>query len=105
MPSKGAHQLPLAWNSRSWRGNNVPQSRPHPGWLVKWRFTMDFDLTDAQKEIVLGVQALCQRFPDDYWRDKDARREFPHDFYKAVAEAGFLGIAIPEEYGGSGLGI
>jgi len=66
---------------------------------------MDFELTDAQKEIVLGVQALCQRFPDDYWRDKDARREFPHDFYKAVAEAGFLGIAIPEEYGGSGLGI
>ncbi|MGH7933894.1 MAG: acyl-CoA dehydrogenase family protein [Candidatus Binataceae bacterium] len=66
---------------------------------------MDFELTDAQQEIVRGVQALCQRFQDDYWRDKDARHEFPHEFYKAVAEAGFLGIAIPEEYGGSGLGI
>lgn len=66
---------------------------------------MDFELTEAQQEIVRGVRALCQRFPDDYWRDKDARHEFPHDFYKAVAEAGFLGIAIPEEYGGSGLGI
>jgi len=66
---------------------------------------MDFELTEAQQEIVRGVRALCQRFPDDYWRDKDARHEFPHEFYKAVAEAGFLGIAIPENYGGSGLGI
>ena len=66
---------------------------------------MDFELTEAQQEIVSGVRALCGRFPDDYWRDKDARHEFPHEFYKAVAEAGFLGIAIPEEYGGSGLGI
>ncbi len=66
---------------------------------------MDFDLTDAQQEIVNGVRALCQRFPDEYWRGQDARHEFPHDFYKAVADAGFLGIAIPEEYGGSGLGI
>jgi acyl-CoA dehydrogenase len=66
---------------------------------------MDFDLTGAQEEIVNGVRALCQRFPDEYWRGQDARHEFPHDFYKAVADAGFLGIAIPEQYGGSGLGI
>jgi acyl-CoA dehydrogenase len=66
---------------------------------------MDFDLTDAQLEIVNGVRALCQRFPDEYWRGQDTRHEFPHDFYKAVADAGFLGIAIPEQYGGSGLGI
>jgi acyl-CoA dehydrogenase len=66
---------------------------------------MDFDLSDAQQEIVNGVRALCQRFPDEYWRHQDNRHEFPHDFYKAVADAGFLGIAIPEEYGGSGLGI
>ncbi len=66
---------------------------------------MDFELTGAQEEIVRGVRALCQRFPDDYWREKDARHEFPHDFYAAVAQAGYLGVAIPEEYGGSGLGI
>jgi acyl-CoA dehydrogenase len=66
---------------------------------------MDFELTSAQEEIVRGVRALCQRFPDDYWREKDARHEFPHDFYAAVAQAGYLGVAIPEEYGGSGLGI
>src|SRR5579863_4705607 len=66
---------------------------------------MDFDLTDSQHEIINGVRALCQRFPDEYWRDHDQRHEFPHDFYKAIADAGYLGIAIPEEYGGSGLGI
>jgi acyl-CoA dehydrogenase len=66
---------------------------------------MDFDLTDSQKEIVAGVRALCAKFPDEYWRAKDSQPEFPHEFYKAVADAGFLGIAIPEEYGGSGLGI
>jgi len=55
---------------------------------------MDFELTDAQNEIGRGVRALCQRFPDEYWRGKDARHEFPHDFYQAIADAGFLGVAI-----------
>ena len=66
---------------------------------------MDFDLTEAQQEIVQGVRAMCERFTDEYWRAKDAAHEFPHDFYQAVAEAGYLGVAIPEEFGGSGLGI
>ena len=66
---------------------------------------MDFDLTEAQQEIVNGVRALCARFDDEYWRTKDAAHEFPHDFYQAVAKAGYLGVAIPEEFGGSGLGI
>ena len=66
---------------------------------------MDFDLTEAQQEIVRGVRAMCARFDDEYWRAKDAAHEFPHDFYQAVAKAGYLGVAIPEEFGGSGLGI
>ncbi len=66
---------------------------------------MDFELSDAHQEITTGIRALCQRFPDEYWRGHDQRHEFPHEFYKAIAEAGYLGIAIPEEYGGSGLGI
>jgi acyl-CoA dehydrogenase len=66
---------------------------------------MDFELSDSQQEIVNGIRALCQRFPDEYWRGHDQRHEFPHEFYKAIADAGYLGIAIPEEYGGSGLGI
>ncbi|MGH7864605.1 MAG: acyl-CoA dehydrogenase family protein, partial [Candidatus Binataceae bacterium] len=66
---------------------------------------MDFELTTAQQEIVRQVRALCAKYPDEYWRDKDARHEFPHDFFNSVAKAGWLGVAIPEAYGGSGLGI
>jgi acyl-CoA dehydrogenase len=66
---------------------------------------MDFELTEAQQEIVQQVRAMGQKFPDEYWRDRDARAEFPHDFYAEVARGGWLGVAIPEQYGGSGLGI
>jgi acyl-CoA dehydrogenase len=66
---------------------------------------MDFELSAAQEEIVRQVRALCDNFDDEYWRDHDAKAQFPHDFYDAVAKAGYLGVAIPEAYGGSGLGI
>src|SRR5271170_3827036 len=66
---------------------------------------MNFELNPAQEEIVRHVRVLCQRFPDQYWREKDAAHEFPHEFHHAIAQAGYLGIAIPEQYGGSGLGI
>ena len=66
---------------------------------------MQFELTESQQEIVSQVGALCSNFPDEYWRERDARGEFPHDFYTAVARGGWLGVAIPEAYGGSGLGI
>ncbi len=59
----------------------------------------------AQQEIVRQVRSLCEKFDDEYWRDHDSKAEFPHDFYAAVANAGYLGVAIPEAYGGSGLGI
>src|SRR5579864_6453107 len=66
---------------------------------------MDFELTTAQQEIVRQVRTLCEKFDDEYWREHDSKAEFPHDFYAAVADAGYLGVAIPEAYGGSGLGI
>lgn len=66
---------------------------------------MDFELTAAQQEIVRQVRTLCDKFDDGYWRERDTKAEFPHDFYAAVANAGYLGVAIPEAYGGSGLGI
>jgi acyl-CoA dehydrogenase len=66
---------------------------------------MDFELTEAQQEIVQQIRAMGQKFPDEYWRDRDARAEFPHEFYAEVARGGWLGVAIPEQYGGSGLGI
>jgi acyl-CoA dehydrogenase len=51
------------------------------------------------------VRELAARFDDGYWAERDERHEFPWDFYTAFAEGGWLGIAIPEAYGGSGLGI
>jgi alkylation response protein AidB-like acyl-CoA dehydrogenase len=57
------------------------------------------------REIREGVRALCQRFPGEYWREKDRERAYPTEFVRALTEAGYLGCLIPEEYGGSGLGI
>ena len=66
---------------------------------------MHFTLTPDQEAIRDAVAAICTRFDDSYWLEKDRHGGFPHDFHAAIAEAGFLGICIPEEYGGSGLGI
>src|SRR5437588_833538 len=66
---------------------------------------MTFALTAEQLEIREAVARLCQRFGDDYWLKKDSEGGFPHEFHRAMAEAGWLGVRMPEEYGGSGLGI
>ncbi|CAM5217196.1 acyl-CoA dehydrogenase [Bosea thiooxidans] len=66
---------------------------------------MDFRLSDDQEAIREAITAICKRFGDDYWLKRDREGGFPEDFYAAFAEAGWLGICIPEEYGGSGLGI
>src|SRR5947209_15408121 len=52
-----------------------------------------------------GVKALSERFPGEYWRTKDRERAYPGEFVQALTEAGYLACLIPEEYGGSGLGI
>jgi acyl-CoA dehydrogenase len=66
---------------------------------------MHFDLTADQLAIREAVQSVCSRFPDAYWRARDDDGVFPHDFHAAMAAAGWLGLAIPEAYGGSGLGV
>src|SRR5437879_13091075 len=66
---------------------------------------MDFALTTKQESIRDGVGKICARFDDAYWLKKDKEGGFPADFHKALADAGWLGICIPEAYGGSGLGI
>jgi acyl-CoA dehydrogenase len=65
---------------------------------------MNFE-TDDQRQIQELTEKLCQRFDDDYWLKKDQSGDFPEEFYRAVADAGWLGIAMPEQYGGAGLGI
>lgn len=66
---------------------------------------MDFQITDEQQLIRDAVRKVCAGFPDEYWAQKDEAHEFPWDFYNAMAESGWIGVAIPEAYGGSGRGI
>ncbi|HET6195435.1 MAG TPA: acyl-CoA dehydrogenase family protein, partial [Acetobacteraceae bacterium] len=66
---------------------------------------MSYALTPEQLEIRDAVARLCERFGDDYWLKKDTDGGFPHEFHQAMAEGGWLGVAMPEEHGGAGLGI
>jgi acyl-CoA dehydrogenase len=66
---------------------------------------MDFSFTEAQQEIREAILKICARFGDDYWLAKDRDGGFPDEFHRAIADGGWLGIAMPEAYGGSGLGI
>src|SRR6478609_1823574 len=66
---------------------------------------MAFGPSAEQRELRDAVARLCARFGDEYWLKKDEEGGFPHAFHQALAEAGWLGIAMPEAYGGSGLGI
>jgi alkylation response protein AidB-like acyl-CoA dehydrogenase len=66
---------------------------------------MDFALTEQQELIRKEVSSLARSFPPEYWLEKDGKAEYPWEFVKAFAQAGWLGAIIPEEYGGSGLGV
>jgi acyl-CoA dehydrogenase len=66
---------------------------------------MDFSLTEDQIAIQESVARVCAGFDDEYWSRKDSEAEFPHEFHRALAEGGWLGITMPEELGGSGLGV
>jgi acyl-CoA dehydrogenase len=66
---------------------------------------MDFSLTDEQQRIREAIEKLCTRFPDEYWLKRDSEGGFPADFHQAMAKDGWLGVAMPEEFGGAGLGI
>src|SRR5436305_11881322 len=66
---------------------------------------MDFALSASQEQVRYAVARICARFDDAYWLKKDKEGGYPADFHKALADAGWLGICIPEAYGGSGLGI
>jgi acyl-CoA dehydrogenase len=64
-----------------------------------------FDLTQQQLEIRDAIQRIMAQFDDDYWLEADRTGEFPHAFRKAIAAGGWLGICMPEDVGGSALGI
>jgi acyl-CoA dehydrogenase len=66
---------------------------------------MNFMFSDEQEQIRDAIEKLCVPFDDDYWLRKDEEGGFPEDFHRALGDAGWLGIAMPEAYGGAGLGI
>ncbi len=66
---------------------------------------MNFSSDERCREIRDGVRAVCEQFPDEYHRDIDSRRDYPEAFVTALTEAGWLSAMIPEEFGGSGLGL
>lgn len=66
---------------------------------------MNFELTEDQELIRRSVAELARKFDDQYWMEKDQAHEFPTEFYRAIADGGWLGMTIPTEYGGHGLGI
>jgi acyl-CoA dehydrogenase len=66
---------------------------------------MDFALSESQEAVRDAVQRICAGFGDDYWLARDKDGVFPSDFHAALARDGWLGICMPEELGGTGLGI
>ncbi|MCL2428994.1 MAG: acyl-CoA/acyl-ACP dehydrogenase [Alphaproteobacteria bacterium] len=66
---------------------------------------MEFALNEAQEQIRQEILRQCARFGDEYWLTKEREARFPEEFYAAMVESNWLGIAMPEEYGGGGLGI
>lgn len=66
---------------------------------------MDIRLSEDQEAIREGVRRVVQQFDDEYWSRKDQEKEFPFEFHKAMADAGWLGITMPEKVGGAGLGV
>jgi len=66
---------------------------------------MDLNFTSEQNDIRAAVEKLCTKYDDDYWLNLDQAGGFPEDFVKDIAAGGWLGISLPEEVGGSGLGV
>src|SRR5215468_9588157 len=66
---------------------------------------MDFNLSPEQVHIREQIGRVCREFPDDYWRALDRKKDYPEAFVRKLTELGWLAALIPEEYGGTGLGI
>jgi acyl-CoA dehydrogenase len=66
---------------------------------------MDFATNEDHEAIRKGVASVVSRFPDSYWLERDDDGEFPREFHRAMAQGGWLGLTMPEEFGGAGLGV
>lgn len=90
-----AHHLPKAITSV--RHIHARASDYLPSNLPEW--------SESQRSVREAVAAICSKYPDEYWLERDTEHKFPWELYKDLAANGWLGICLPEEFGGSGLGI
>ena len=67
--------------------------------------TLNLSLTAEQRALKAGVAGICTRYPGEYWRELDQKREYPETFVDELTRAGYLAALIPPEYGGAGLGL
>jgi hypothetical protein len=84
---------------------NIRGSSIHRQWGLRLKVFQALADTPDRSEIREAIRALCAEFDDAYWADKDLKHEFPFEFAAAIADGGWLGIAMPAEFGGSGLGV
>jgi len=66
---------------------------------------MDFSISEEHQALRAGVASVMHHFDAEYWLERDEDGKFPAEYHRAMADAGWLGITMPEEYGGSGLGV
>jgi acyl-CoA dehydrogenase len=66
---------------------------------------LQFAINEDHEAIRKGVASVVSRFQDSYWLERDDDGEFPREFHRAMAEGGWLGLTMPEEFGGAGLGV
>ncbi|KAK4089427.1 hypothetical protein Purlil1_6416 [Purpureocillium lilacinum] len=93
----------LAWNSRHVELEDIVDGAA--SLLTEFLQSQDPDLTDSQRTVREAIAKICQRFPDEYWLETDRSKTIPLELHAALACDGWLGICMPEAYGGSGLGI
>jgi alkylation response protein AidB-like acyl-CoA dehydrogenase len=85
--------------------NKAPKSRCLHALATDFLPTNLPDWTDSQRSVREAIAKICVNYPDEYWAQHDEEHKFPWELYKDLAEAGWLGICLPEAYGGSALGI
>lgn len=73
--------------------------------MKKSELPAGIEASDDLRQIADSVRRICDEFDDEFWLEKETKKEFPYEFHKAMAESGWLGITMPEEMGGAGLGV
>src|SRR5690606_35251398 len=103
-PPAAARAMGRAWRKAAASAGLAPCGA-RPAYTHLTEPIMDFEFSSEQIALRDAVARICERYPDEYWLERDREGGFPHDFHADLARDGWLGIAMPQEYGGAGLGM